>query len=352
MKTQLLKNSGKLASVALLSAIMLSPNADAIVLAYESAGPWGPAGTPYLGTVQFKFNALDEGTLYNTGPGQSPPSAGYSGSPGAGVAGGILAVNALVPGAGQSQIIPTNAGPGTIVPASNEDSWGVGTVTSILTPSGDIVWSPVVKGAQLTAVFFGEQDFHVQPDPNNPGFDTVLSGAGFRLNIYEDAGPVTPLNLAGGPGLYAAGTYPNANDGILQLSLASTPGFIRTNTGAGGPSPGFGGAATEYSSTFNFGALSGLGVTFFNVIGGAQALDFNTNSITSPAGDFNAAAGVIPSRFADFRANFTVGPGEFGFDVTANDPLTGLAVPEPSAVLVGLACLLPMIGRNRRQKPA
>ena len=352
MKTQLLRNKAGAAALALIATIGIAPTAKAIVLAYESdpdgAGPL-TIGSPYSGTVQIKFVAFDNGTNYPTPP---PAATGYSGSPGAGVAGGITAVNGIV-----GQTPAGNAFPGTISPATNEDSWGVGRITNIQTPGGVDVWTPLGKGTELTALFRGEQDFRVEPDPNNPGFDTRVSGAGYRLDIWEDGtpggtvDPTTQFNPALGPaGRTSAANFTTATDGTLQLSLASTPGFIQTNTGAGGPAPGFGGAATEFSETFNFGSLSGLGTAFFNVIGGAQAGLFDTNSITSPAGTFNAGAGIIPSPFADFRANFTVQPGQFGFLVTANDPLVGsAAVPEPSTLLAGFACLLPMLRRNRRK---
>ncbi len=359
MKTTLINKRAGVAIAALVTSIGLSTSANAIVLAYES-DPDGPGGInigdAYVGPVQFKFVAFDNGTLYN--PAGAPLTGGFSGSPGAGVAGGIAAVNALVP-----QIPATFAFPGTIDPGSNEDSWGVGRVTNIQTLGGVDVWSPLGKGTELTAVFHGEQDFHIQPDPSNPGFDTRVSGAGLRLDIWEDGtpggpvDPVTTFNAALGPGgRTGAASYLNASDGTLVLSLASTAGFIHTNTGAGGPFPGFGGSATEYSTTFNFGSLTGGGQFYLNVIGGADQSIFNTNAITSPSAAFNFGAGVIPSQFSDFRGTFTSTPGQFGFDVTANDPLTGLAVPEPTTVLAGLGCMLPifgtLFGRNRRRKIA
>ena len=366
MKTKRIHNRAGIALGALAAIISIAPTAKAIVLAYESdpdgAGPL-TIGSPYLGQVQIKFNAFNEGSDYalvaptNLPPGPQGfnPGAGYST---ASVATGITSLNGL------AQTAVTNGFPGTVQPGSIEDQWGVGTITSILTPGGAVVWSELGKGTQLTAVFHGEQDFHIAPNPLNPGAfgDSIVSGVGLQLDIYEDGtpggsvDPTTPFNPALGPGgRTGAATYLTASDGTLQLSLRSTAGFISTDLGLGGPNAGFGGKATEYRANFNFGSLTGDGVTFFNVVGGAQQGVFDTNGITSPAGNFNFGVGTAAS-FADFRATFTSNPGQFGFDVTANDPLTGNAVPEPTTVLAGLGCMLPIFGsvfgRNRRRKSA
>ena len=354
MKTKRTHNRAGIALGALAAIIGITPTANAIVLAYESAGPWGPAGTPYIGQVQIKFNAANEGSQYVTPvvPQGFNPGAGYST---ASVATGITSLNGL------PQTAAANGFPGTLNP-SVEDQWGVGRVTSILTPGGDTVWSELGKGTQLTAIFHGEQDFHIAPNPLNPTQDTFVGGAGLQLDIWEDGtpggtvDPVTPFSTLAGPaGRTGAASYLTATDGVLQLSLRSVAGFIHTDLLSGGPSPGFGGKAVEYQSLFNFGSLTGEGATFFDVVGGAQQAMFNTNGINSPASDFNFGVGTAAS-FTDFRATFTLTPGVNGFDVTANDPLTGNAVPEPTTVLAGLGCMLPIFGsvfgRKRRRKSA
>ena len=343
MKTKLPTNRAGVAVAALLASIGLSTSAKAITLAYESAGPWGPIGTPYLGPVQFKFVAFDNGTQYAV----PTPAIGYSGPGGpanaALITAGITAVNA-VPG----QIPAGFANLGTNPAGGNEDLWGIARVTNIQTPAGVDVWTPLGKGTELTGFLHGEQDFHIQADPSNPLNASVESGAGLRVDIWEDGtpggtvDPTTPFDPTGGPVAHPLNSYPSVTDGTLQLQLGSTFGFIHTDVV--GPSPGFGGSATEYENSFNPGSLSGLGTSFLNVIGGAQAAMFDTNSIASLSSLFNGVAN------ADFKANFTINPGQFGFLVTANDPLVGLAVPEPSTVLAGFACLLPMLRRNRSRK--
>ena len=96
MKIKRIHNRAGIALGALAAIISIAPTAKAIVLAYESAGPWGPAGTAYIGPVQIKFNASNEGTLYSSpppGPQGFNPGAGYST---ASVATGITSLNGLI----------------------------------------------------------------------------------------------------------------------------------------------------------------------------------------------------------------------------------------------------------------
>lgn len=333
------------AAAVLVTSIGLTQSAQAITLVYEE----GPnIGQAYIGSIEMKFGNFDMGTLYAPGS-----AGGFSGSPGAGVLGGIAATN-LIPG----QVPAGFTFPGTLVPASPEDTWGILRVSEILDANtGFKVWTSAAKGTEITGIFYGGQDFFVEPDPNNPATDVRINSAGLILSFWEQTLGISDFNPTLGPGARTSLTdYPTVSgpgEGANVLTIRSTPGFIHTNVGSGGPSAVAGGSAAEVEAIFNGGALSGLGTSFGNVIGGTQAANFDLNGITSPAGAFNFGAGIIPSAFTDVKLNFTSTPGTSGWLVRSNDPLSTDFVPEPGNFLAGLGCMLPMFGvffGRRRQR--
>ena len=142
---------------ALFVFVVLTQSANAIVLSYEE-GP--DVGQAFIGTVAIKIQGFVAATYYQP---TSLPSAGvgYSGSPGANVAGGIVAVNSV-----SGQTPPAHSSPGIIVPAFPEDTWGIVRVSQISdSNTGFKVWSSVAKGTEITGILYGKQDFFVRPDP-------------------------------------------------------------------------------------------------------------------------------------------------------------------------------------------
>ena len=269
MKTKLPTNRAGVAVAALLASIGFSTSAKAITLAYEvdpdGAGPL-TVGSPYAGPVQFKFVNFDNGSLYATLP--PGPGVGYSGVPSAiGEATGVTALDAIqAAGAGNAK---SNGQYLSGLPAGArlEDTWGILNTTNITDLNGFDVWTPAGKGTQITGMFYGEQDIHIQ---NFSATENRINGVGLTLDLYEQ--PIlggTPFSPVPGPADFPVGgrtgptSYLNVTDGTLVLKLESTPGFIQTlGTGAG--------PAAEFETIFNTAALVGRGTSFANVVGGAD----------------------------------------------------------------------------------
>jgi hypothetical protein len=256
-------------------------------------------------------------------------TAGYSGSPGAGVAGGEASLNAL---AGQR---PPISG----VP--NEDSWGIIKITDIQSIGSDgvlhSVYNHLVSPYELTAMFWGVHDFYlnqVSAGSGLPGGGQIIDGTGLRVDIYSDL--TKDFDQTGGPGARGSvSTYPTVTDGTLELSLLSTPGFINANGT-------FGGSATEFESN-----TSNVGYAALNVIGGSASTrpQFDTNGIGfSGTSGTGFTPGLVTSA-ADIWFSFTSTPGTNGWDINSNDPMLAniSAIPDGGSsvlmMIAGLACL-------------
>lgn len=288
----------------------------------------GPeAGQSFAGGgIMIKAVNYDTGTLYNELP--VGTSVGYSGSPGAGVAGGEATLNAL------PQRAALNGQP-------SEDSWGIIKITDILAIGSDgkqhSIYNSIASPYELSAMFHGEQDFfvnQVSPGSSLPGAGQIIDGTGLRVDIYSGA---KDFDQTGGPGARTgANTYPTVTNGTLELSLLSTPGFINANGTLGG-------SATEFESN-----TANVGYAALNVIGGASASMFDTNAIGfggSSGADY--LAGVAGQASTDVWFSFTATQGINGWDVTSNDPMlanvASSSVPDSGSTLLliglGLAAL-------------
>jgi hypothetical protein len=297
----------------------------------------GPqAGQAFAGGgIQIKAVNYDTGTLYNAIP--IGTSIGFSGSPGAGVAGGAatlnLAANVLRPA--------LNAG-------ANEDSWGIVKVTDIQATGSDGVlhniYSHLLSPFELTAMFWGVSDFHltqVSPGSGLAGSGQVIDGTGLRVDLYSDF--TKDFDQTPGPaGRGGVSSYPTVTDGVLELSLLSTPGFINANGT-------FGGAATEFESN-----TASVGYAALNVIGGASAAQFNTNGIGfGGSNGAGFAPGVAGQASTDIWFSFTSTQGVNGWDITSNDPmLANINVPDSGSTLLmlGLGLTGVCLGYRRSRK--
>ena len=333
MKIQIHSHTKKFAAVlgVVAGLIGLSTNATAVSLVWLD-GP--QAGQAFAGGgVTVKAINYDTGTLYNTMT--TGTTVGYSGSPGAGVAGGATALNAL------PQRSSLSGQPG-------EDSWGIIRITDIFSTGSDglvhSVYNSLASPFELSAMFTGVHDFHldqVSAGSGLPGAGQVIDGTGLRVDIYSG---VKDFSQLGGPAARtSANTYPTATNGTLELSLLSTPGFINGNGT-------FGGAATEFESN-----TASTGYAALNVIGGASAAQFDTNSIGF-AGSSGGAflPGVAGQTSTDVWFSFTATQGTNGWDVTSNDPMlanvSGPSVPDGGStlVMIGLGLVL-ITGVYRRR---
>lgn len=319
-----------LASVAMAAAIGLSPSAMALNLTFLAGPQTGQAFTS--GGIVVKAINYDTGSLYNNIA--VGTSAGYSGSPGAGVATGEATLNAL------PQRPALNGQPG-------EDSWGILKITDILAKDSNGNLQPVYNylssAVELTAMFTGVHDFYlnqVSLGSGLPGGGQIIDGTGLLVNIYSD--PSKDFTPTAGPaGRTGPTSYPTATNGTLELSLLSTPGFINANGT-------FGGAATEFESN-----TANVGYAALNVIGGASAGQFNTNGIGfggSSGGSF--IPGVAGQASTDVWFSFTSTQGTNGWDITSNDPMLANVTTTPDGgstlVMLGFGIMLMVAGTFRR----
>ncbi len=326
-----------LAFTALAALLALTHQATAIPLVWVDGPQAGQAFSG--GGIQIKAVNYDTGTLYN--PLTVGTSLGYSGSPGAGVAGGQTTLNA--PAVIQRPILGGNGA---------EDSWGILRITNIQATASDgvlrDVYNSAVAGFELTAMFWGVQDFYVNQvsaGSNLPGGGQIIDGTGLRVDIWSDASK--NFNQTPGPtgvgGRTSASTYNTVTDGTLELSLLSTPGFINANGT-------FGGSATEFEAN-----TANTGYAALNVTGGASATQFNTNAIgfggSSGAGFLPGVAGQTSM---DIWFSFTSTQGVNGWDITSNDPMLAniaTGVPDTGSTLLmfalGLGLMAEAYRRNR-----
>lgn len=313
--------------VGLGAALCLPNGARAISLVYEE----GPnIGKPYTGPVTIKMFNYDMGTVYTNYV--LGTTYGYSGvRTNIGYQAGVTALDAqtFLQATG-ARTIPGGYG------NTLEDSWGIARVTGIYTPDNYAVWTPAVKSNEITAMFWGQQDFWLR----QAGIDVqAIDGVGMHVDFYEDpAMNYTPTNGA----LWRAGLsgYTNTTDGTLILRTSTVAGFIH---GAGAD----GGLATEVESLFNETADTGTGDAYLSVYDSTTRdyNQFNGNMFVDLLGVTNA----------DIKLEFTtspttVGPVNAKWLVSSQDPLTTAAVPEPMQIALLVAGGAVLVLRRRLQR--
>jgi hypothetical protein len=219
-----------------------------------------------------------------------------------------------------------------------EDNWGVYKVTSIEDLEANTLWYPGKSGEYLTGMFYNMDIIGIVPlgpltTRVNMG-NTAITGT---MDLYLD-----DFDLPG----YTAAT-PALGPG-LRSGLATYPGFTDSNV--------FGGPAL--SMTFVPGIFPG--VTMTNIIDAA-------GPIGTGVGDGYAAIvpGSGPLAFL-FDSNTFLGgtadvglkidydfPGDFGWTINSDDPISGNIVPEPASMLLFGMGLFGIAGlRLRRRKVA
>lgn len=331
-KNKTIKSAGViLGSLLAFTGFATSANAQ-LTLSYEDTTSGHAIGEAFNGAFRINLQNFDMGSLYpDLGAPGSAAGFGQNGTGTQDLAGGISTLNGIQT-AGATGAMP------------NEDTWGIARILTITDLAGSVVWSETGKNAQLTVMFYGEQDFYVNQLAN--GFQEI-NGAGLHVDIYlqdkADPGYTQYDPLAGSSGRSALDAYNTVTDGWNILQTVSKAGFIHDDGTLGG-------LATEFSSIFNA-TSGGTGQTYLDVIGGTEADRFNNDFFSSP---------FVPGTTADLFAQFTTTINDVdGTDwlVRSNDPVTGefnTPVPEPSTYgLMGAAALVGIaLFRRRAQKAA
>lgn len=335
-------HTGGIAALAILSSFAITPAARAqLNLRYEEAFGTHAAGSAFSGPFRINLQDFDMGTLYPS-LGTPGTAAGYGqNATGTTIQGGINALDALqTAGAVGARSQPTVIN-GVSQASSNgmDDSWGIARILTITDMAGGVVWSEAHTNQQLTVMFYGEKDFYVNQLAN--GFQEI-DGVGLHANIYlqnKNAVDYTAYNpFLGSAGRTGIDTFTTVTDGAMIMSTVSTAGFLH-NAGT------LGGLATEFISVFNA-SSGGTGQTYLNVTGGTQMADFNTNSFHSD---------YVPGVTADLFAQFTTVPNidTANWLVNSNDPVQGVAVPEPSTYgLFAAMTLAGIVALRRRVRQA
>jgi hypothetical protein len=207
--------------------------------------------------------------------------------------------------------------------AANRDISGYGTV-SFLNGLDVLGFCP---GCELEFEFGGytlsTNDGGLDPlnDPNG-GLTTFFEYTGGWVKYYVDN---TPEGLTDVTQLTAANTGSGGGANLLWLSLEGAVGAGVDTTFIGGPL---------------FNAAAGAGD--FDVVGGAAASNFDTNSVLLTSGEY--ADITFVSSFSKLTAN---GDGTSFSTGSAN--FSGESIPEPTSLAVfGLALLA--FGANARKK--
>jgi hypothetical protein len=343
MKTQKRITRAGLALTALAASVGLSSRAMAINFIYEDATSGHAIGSAFTGGgFRINLQNFDNGTVY-----PSPLPGGQvgfgAGGGAANVAAGIAALNA-VPG----QVGPTGG-------LGGEDTWGIARILTITDLAGAVIWSESGKNAQITAIFYGEQDFYVS---QLAGGLQNIDGVGLRTDFYlqSKAAPgFTDYNpLLGSGGRIDQDSYQTVTDsngtlasaGVPFLTTVSVANFIH-NTGV------LGGLATEFNSTYNA-SSGGQGQAYLRVTGGTDAAQFDTNTFVSAF----APGAERADLFAQFTTTALIPPNTVAdWLVRSNDPIAGFipsGVPESgsSLLMLGLGLAFLAEGYRRRRQHA
>ena len=272
----------------------------------------------YLGPVSINIRNLDNGAIYASTPGGAT---------------GAATLDAL-------QTVAATNGQGA-------DTWGIFEITSI-TGGPNTLFAEQSNNPGNVQLFglFEATDIGLQTS----GTTQTVGSNNLTIKIYSIP-TGSALNLGTGPGAIsnipstnhtALGVFTGITDvGTLELSLTGHAGNFGLNPTIG-PNPA--GAATELITTFDTGTNIGKGAAFLDVnvadngIAASNAIfDSNTQIGGSDVQlQFNA------SQTLQWFTTQTAGQWLVG----SSDPgeAAVVAIPEPTSVLAGLACMLPAFG--------
>jgi hypothetical protein len=309
-----------------------------------SAPAWGlNFNYSYNGPVTLKFYSWDVGTLYGQNPG-----GGGAAVPADTLVDGIGALDAL------NQLKPASLWP--TIPSgpydgNSEDSWGLFTIDKILAKNpppgqGSVLWSnDAANPFELVGMFYGLVDHALYYD-SSTGAQEIIS-CGYYFDIYEQprgtlfnsvsvepvAGPSDRFDFDKYVGVGYSDNL-GTTIGTKILSGVSTTGITPINT-AGYTN----GLPAEHYVSFIPGQ-EGDADFYIDLTGGTLHDNWEVDPYyfpTSQDGDLQLHADLDAA-------------GQYGFNVTNQDPVEGYVVPEPTTMFVaflGVGALASYVRRRR-----
>jgi hypothetical protein len=273
----------------------------------------------YAGPIKIKLGNKDTGVIYSGADGtytaaqvQAANAAAIAGG-GVGTAGGLTADRRNL---------------GNVL--TNEDAWGVLTVTAIYkggatgdeTPA-NALYLAGVQPFEITAIFFGQTDSFLKISDSGKNEEIHSTGleAAFFLDSTPDystaAGPAGRTNVGSKP---TYGTVTDSDSGGPLWTFKSTTGFA---------SAGF--TPDPTSEFFTSVAVNGSTVTGVNGVGGFNALV--DNSGTNPYGNGQENFLLDPSSLV--TVTFTGSGAQTANNATSwlissQDPILAVAAPLPT----------------------